>query len=138
MLNLKFNSLINLKLTQGSGQTSQAPWRHNSVGNMDEFNELIYLKVPSIINELNDETINLNNLPILLKLSQDKSNFNEFSYLYEFPKKWENHQFSQILDEKNLSNNEIKTIENEIKKELTKIYNLDFDLEKFYEFLLDD
>ena len=66
MLNLKFNSLINLKLTQGSGQTSQAPWRHNSVGNMDEFNELIYLKVPSIINELNDETINLNNLPILL------------------------------------------------------------------------
>ena len=41
MLNLKFNSLINLKLTQGSGQTSQAPWRHNSVGNMDEFNEFI-------------------------------------------------------------------------------------------------
>ena len=83
MTNLKFNSLINLKLTQESGQTSQAPWRYNSVGDMDEFNELIYLKVPSIINELNDETINLNELPILLKLSQDKSNFNEFSYLYE-------------------------------------------------------
>ena len=138
MSNLKFNSLINLKLTQESGQTSQSPWRHNSVGDMDEFNELIYLKVPSIINELNDETINLNELPILLKLSQDKSNFNEFSYLYEFPKKLGNHQFSQILDEKNLSDNEIKTIENEIKKELTKIYDLDFDLEKFYEFLLDD
>ena len=95
MLNLKFNSLINLKLTQGSGQTSQAPWRHNSVGNMDEFNELIYLKVPSIINELNDETINLNELPILLKLSQNKCNFNEFSYRYEFPKKLGNHQFSE-------------------------------------------
>ena len=138
MTNLKFNSLINLKLTQESGQTSQAPWKYNSLGDMDEFNELIYLKVPSIINELDDETINLNELPILLKLSQHKSNFNEFSYLYEFPKKLGNHQFSQILDEKNLSNNEIKTIENEIKNELSKIYDLDFDLEKFYEFLLDD
>ena len=138
MSNLKFNSLINLKLTQESGQTSQSPWRHNLVGNMDEFNELIYLKVPLIINELSDETINLNELPILLKLSQDKSNFNEFSYLYEFPKKLGNHQFSQILDEKNLSNNEIKTIENEIKKELTKIYDLDFDLKKFYDFLSAD
>ena len=138
MTNLKFNSLINLKLTQESGQTSQSPWKYNSVGDMGEFNELIYLKVPSIINELNDETINLNELPILLKLSQDKSNFNEFSYLYEFPKKLGNQQFSQILDEKNLSNNEIKTIENEIKNELSKIYDLDFDLEKFYEFLLDD
>jgi len=135
MSSLQFNSLINIKLTQESGQTSQAPWRHNSVGDMDEFN---YLKVPLIINELSDETINLNNLPILLKLSQDKSNFNEFSYLYEFPKKLGNHQFSQILDEKNLSNKEIKTIENEINMELTKIYDLDFDLEKFYEFLLDD
>ena len=138
MSNLKFNSLINLKLTQESGQTSQSPWRHNSIGDMDEFNELIYLKVPSIINELNDETINLNELPILLKLSQHKSNFNEFSYLYEIPKKVGNHQFSNILEKNNLSKNELKTIEKEITKELTKIYNLDFDLEKFYEFLLDD
>ncbi|MBO5966120.1 MAG: hypothetical protein J6P91_03105 [Methanobrevibacter sp.] len=105
MTNLKFNSLINLKLTQESGQTSQAPWKYNSLGDMDEFNELIYLKVPLIINEVDDETINLNELPILLKLSQHKSNFNEFSYLYEFPKKLGNHQFSHILDEKNLSNN---------------------------------
>ena len=36
MTNLKFNSLINLKLTQESGQTSQPPWRQNSVGNIDE------------------------------------------------------------------------------------------------------
>ena len=138
MSSLKFNSLINLKLTQESGQTSQSPWKHNSVGDTDEFNELIYLKVPSIINELNDESINLNELPILLKLSQDKSNFNEFSYLYEVPKKVGNHQFSNIFEKNNLSGNEIKTIENEINNELIKIYNLDFDLEKFYEFLLAD
>ena len=80
MSSFQFNSLINLKLNQESGQTSQSPWKYNSVGNTDEFSELIYLKVPSIINGLNDETINLNELPILLKLSQDKSNFNEFSY----------------------------------------------------------
>ena len=59
MNNLKFDSLINLKLTQESGQTSQSPWKYNSVGNTDEFSELIYLKVPSIIDVLNDETINL-------------------------------------------------------------------------------
>lgn len=138
MSNSKFNSLINLNLTQESGQTSQAPWRHNSIGNIDEFSELIYLKVPSIIEELNDETINLNSLPILLKLSQDKSNYNEFAYLYKFPKKIGNNQFSNIMDVENLSKNDIKTIENEIRDELTKIYDLDFDLEKFYKFLLDD
>ena len=138
MSNLKVNSLINLKLTQESGQTSQAPWKCNSVENMDEFSELIYLNVPSIINELNDTTINLNKLPILLKLSQDKSNLNEFVYVYEFPKKVENHQFSNLLDVETLSGKDIKAIENEIKRELYKIYDLDFDLEKFYGFLSAD
>ena len=138
MSDAKFNSLINLKLTQDSGQTSQPPWRHNSVGNMDEFSELIYLKVPSIINELNDESINLNKLPILLKLSQHKSNLNEFVYLHQFPKKIGNHQISNNFNQENLSSNEISELENEIKNELTKIYNLDFDLEKFYDFLLAD
>ena len=138
MSDAKFNSLINLKLTQDSGQTSQSPWRHNSVGNMDEFSELIYLKVPSIINELNDESINLNKLPILLKLSQHKSNLNEFVYLHQFPKKIGNHQISNNFNQENLSSNEISELENEIKNELTKIYNLDFDLEKFYDFLMAD
>ena len=134
----KFNSLINLKLTQESGQTSQAPWKHNSVGNMDEFSELIYLNIPSIINEASDETINLNKLPVLLKLSQDKSNLNELLYIHQFPKKVGNHQISNNFNPENLSNNEIKTLENEIRNELTKIYDLDFDLEKFYQFLLED
>ena len=138
MTNLKFNSLINLKLTQESGQTSQPPWRQNSIGNTDEFNELIYLKIPSIIDELSDESINLNGLPILLKLSQHKNDLNSFAYIDELPKKVGNHQISNFFDTNNLSNNEIKIIENEIKNELTKIYDLDFDLKKFYDFLSAD
>ena len=136
MNNLKFDSLINLKLTQDSGQTSQSPWKYNSVGNTDEFSELIYLKVPSIIDVLNDETINLNKLPVLLKLSQHKTNFNQFTYLYKFPKKVEKKDFS--INSGSFSKNEIKIIEDEIKKELSKIYDLDFNLEKFYKFLSDD
>lgn len=138
MSNLKFNSLINIKLTQESGQTSQAPWVYNSVGNMDEFSELIYLKAPSIINELNDESINLNELPILLKLSQHKNDLNSFDCMYQFPKKVVNHQISNDFNQENLSSNEIKALENEIESELTKIYDLDFSLEKFYDFLLAD
>ena len=138
MSKLEFNSLININLTQESGQTSQAPWRHNSVGDMEEFNELIYLKIPSIINGLDDKTTILNKLPILLKLSQDKNDMNTFTCMYQFPKKVENHQFSTLFNTENLSNKEIKIIENEIKEKLTKIYDLDFDLNKFYNFLLDD
>ena len=138
MDSLQVNSLINIELTQESGQTSQAPWKHNQVGNMGEFSELIYLKVPSIINNVDNKTIILNELPILLKLSQDKNNLNEFAYVYQFPKKVGNHQFSNILEVENLSNNEIMALENEIKEELIKIYDLDFDLEKFYGFLSED
>ena len=105
MNNLKLDSLINLKLTQDSGQTSQSPWKYNSVGNTDEFSELIYLKVPSIIGALNDETINLNKLPVLLKLSQHKTNFNQFTYLYKFPKKVEKKDFS--INSDSFSKNEI-------------------------------
>lgn len=136
MTNLQFNSLINLNLTQESGQTSQSPWRHNSVGNMDEFSELIYLNSHSIIGIVDDETINLNKLPVLLKLSQDKNDLSSFVYVYQLPKKVEKKEFSLSMD--NFSNNEINIFENEIKDELTKIYDLDFDLEKFYKFLLDD
>ena len=101
MSNIQLNSLINLKMTQESGQTSQAPWRHNSVGNMDEFSELIYLNSPSIINIFDDKSINLNKLPVLLKVSQDKNDLNSFSYLYQFPKKVGNHQFSTSFNSEN-------------------------------------
>ena len=136
MSSYKFNSLINLKLTQESGQTSQPPWKHNSDENMDCFDELIYLNIPSIIDELSDETINLNKLPVLLKLSQDKNDLNSFEYLSKLPKKVNKKEFSLNID--NFSKKETMLIEEEINKELRKIYNLDFDLEKFYKFLAAD
>ena len=104
--------------------------------NMDKFEELIYLKIPSIINEVDDTTINLNGLPILLKLSQDKNDLFGFDYTYKLPKKIENSSFS--IDHDGFSKKELEIMENEIKLELAKIYDLDFDLEKFYGFLLDD
>ena len=136
MSSYRFNSLINLKLTQESGQTSQPPWKHNSDENTDCFDELIYLNIPSIIDELSDETINLNKLPVLLKLSQDKNDLNGFDYTDKLPKKVNKKEFS--LNPDNFSNSELKEIEHEIEKELRKIYNLDFDLEKFYKFLSAD
>ena len=104
--------------------------------NIDCFDELIYLNIPSIIDELSDETINLNKLPVLLKLSQDKNDLNGFDYTDKLPKKVNKKEFS--LNPDNFSNSELKEIEHEIEKELRKIYNLDFDLEKFYRFLSDD
>ena len=136
MSSYRFNSLINLKLTQESGQTSQPPWKHNSDENTDCFDELIYLNIPSIIDELSDETINLNKLPVLLKLSQDKNDLNGFDHTDKLPKKVNKKEFS--LNPDNFSNSELKEIEHEIEKELRKIYNLDFDLEGFYSFLSDD
>lgn len=141
MNDLKFNKLINLKLTQESGQTSQPPWRHSSVENTDKFEQLIYLKKPSFINELTSQNTSLNRLPVLLKLSQDKSNLNEFIYTYEFAKKLNKSTF--LMDNlefsfENFSDREISIIEDGIRDELIKIYDLDFDLEKFYDFLLSD
>ncbi len=134
MSDLKFNSLINLKLTQESGQTSQPPWRYDLKENIESFEDMIFLKVPSIIDGLDIKDVNLNRLPVLLKLSQDNSNLNEFSYMYQFPEKVNKMEFSM----ENLSSSENKTVEKEIEKEISRIYDLDFDLEKFYDFLLDD
>ena len=136
MSSYRFNSLINLKLTQESGQTSQPPWKYYSDENIDCFDELIYLNIPSIIDELSDETINLNKLPVLLKLSQDKNDLNGFDHTDKLPKKVNKKEFSLNID--NFSKKEIVLIEEEINKELRKIYNLDFDLEKFYKFLAAD
>lgn len=136
MSDLKFNSLINLELTQESGQTSQPPWRYNLDENMVSFTDVIYLKNPSIIDRLNDDSLNLNKVPILLKTFQNKNDLNSFEYLYELPKKIDNNEFS--IDLKNFSKKELSELESEIGNEIRKIYNLDFDLEKFYEFLSDD
>lgn len=115
--NLNFNSLINLKLTQESGQTSQSPWHFKS----NYFEEMIYL------NNFNNNNGDLINLPVLLKLSQNENDINNFQLMYEIPSKL---AIQNIL--------EFSSIEKEIKKEINKIYDLNFDLVKFYDYLAND
>ena len=103
---MKFNNLIDLNLTQSSGQTSQPPWTYNNDTNT-------YCNV--IISD---------QIPLLLKSSQN--NINSFNLDYELPKN---------IDESVVNKNKI---EKSIKSEISKIYDLNFDLEKFYKFLKDD
>jgi N-glycosylase/DNA lyase len=95
---MKLNYKINLKLTQESGQTSQAPWKLIN-------NE--YCSV-SLINEV----------PILLKLSQNSFDHLEVNY--------------------ELLNEDHDVDEGLIHEEMAKIYDLDFNLNKFYKFLSKD
>ncbi|MDR3222349.1 MAG: 3-methyladenine DNA glycosylase [Methanobrevibacter sp.] len=95
---MKLNYKINLKLTQESGQTSQAPWK--LIG--DEYCGL------SLINEI----------PILLKVSQNSLDYLETNY--------ETVNNNQNINEKMICD------------EIAKIYDLNFDLNKFYKFLSKD
>lgn len=97
---MKFNSQINLKLTQESGQTSQPPWqfKHNSYS----------------------DVVKIANTPILIKAHQ--VDINSLNVEYELP-----------IAHQNLSIDEIA-----IEKEIAKIFNLNFDLDKFYSYLSED
>ncbi len=103
---MEFNNLIDLSLTQLTGQTSQPPWTYNK--DMNTYSNVI----------ISD------NIPILLKTSQN--NINSFNLEYEIPKN---------IDESVVNK---KKIEKSIKEEIIKVYDLDFDLNKFYKFLKDD
>jgi N-glycosylase/DNA lyase len=102
---MKINKLINLELTQSSGQTSQPPWSLNDEG---EYQGLLILKES----------------PVLIKLSQN--NFKSLNLDYELPLNLDSSLFNK------------KSLEKEIYSEIVKIYNLDFDLDKFYKFLITD
>lgn len=116
---LKFNSLINLKLTQESGQTSQSPWYYEDS-----------LKSESRIHNYSDVILlnKLDNLPVLIKLSQYENDFNSFDLSYDF------------LPNFDLSDTcfSFKEINNGIKNQIINIFNLDFDLNSFYKFLSED
>ena len=85
---MKFNNLIDLNLTQSSGQTSQPPWTYNNDTNT-------YCNV--IISD---------QIPLLLKSSQN--NINSFNLDYELPKN---------IDESVVNKNKIeKSIKSEISK----------------------
>ena len=104
---MEFNNLIDLNLTQLSGQTSQPPWTYDE-------NTKAYTNV--IVSD---------NIPILLKTSQNKD-INSFNLDYEIP---------SAIDESVVNK---KKIEKSIKEEIIKIYDLDFDLDKFYKYLKSD
>jgi len=126
---MKLNYKINLQLTQTSGQTSQPPWKLVN----DEYCAV------SLINEI----------PVLLKVSQD--NLDSFEVNYELLNE------NQIGDkgsldikghsdikgysdvERNLKVNNSQDInERMIFDEIAKLYDLNFDLNKFYKFLSKD
>lgn len=99
---MKFNSLIDMKLVQESGQTSQPPWKlENNI-----YSDIVYVK----------------NIPILVNVFQD--DINSMSMNYEF----------QLKNDSN--NNKIR--DENVKKEVSRIFDLEFDLDKFYEYLSED
>lgn len=127
MSKLSFNSLINLKLTQESGQTSQAPWfcieennnlelNNENNNQINSYFELIFLK-------------DLDNLPILAKVSQNSNNLNHMKLDYQLVRDYNSNDEYTIFSQ--------KEIESSLSKEITKIFNLNFDLEKFYKHLVD-
>ena len=62
---MNFNSLIDLELTQYSGQTSQSPWKFDNGSN--SFNNVIIV----------------DNIPVLLKLSQNNVNSMNLDLRYQ-------------------------------------------------------
>ncbi|MDR3063544.1 MAG: 3-methyladenine DNA glycosylase [Methanobrevibacter sp.] len=94
---MKIKSIINLQLTQESGQTSQPPWK---------LLENSYCALSSI-----------NKNPILLKVSQN--NTDSINLEYE-------PLGCNIIDEKQIIN------------KITEIFDLNFNLKKFYKFLSND
>ncbi len=122
---LSFNSLINLKLTQESGQTSQAPWfsieeKDENNNQINSYFELIFLK-------------DLDNLPILAKVSQNSNDLNHMKLDYQLVS--DDECDVDFTDESTIFTQ--KEIEFALTKEITKIFNLNFDLEKFYKHLAD-
>lgn len=114
MSKLKFNSLINLKLTQESGQTSQAPWFCiDDDKGFSNYYELLFLN-------------NLNNLPVLAKVSQNPNDLSCFELDYQLS----DCEFSDSYSDKEITS--------AVKEEVSKIFNLDFDLENFYKNLIDE
>jgi len=97
---MQFNSKINLKLTQESGQTSQAPWQVKGNSYFD--------------------VIELANTPILIKACQE--NINSLNIDYELP-----------IAKQNIAIDEVA-----IQNEVAKIFDLNFDLDKFYNYLSQD
>ncbi len=93
-----YNKIIDLELTQLSGQTSQPPWKQEN----DEYREVVIVE----------------GVPVLFKAHELNKSI-EFSY--EFPLNSDFHIKKSILD-----------------KKASEIFDLDFNLSKFYKYLNQD
>lgn len=93
-----YNKIIDLELTQLSGQTSQPPWKQEK----DEYKEVVIVE----------------GVPVLFKAHELNKSI-EFSY--EFPLNSDFHIKKSILD-----------------KKASEIFDLDFNLSKFYKYLNQD
>lgn len=93
-----YNKIIDLELTQLSGQTSQPPWKQEK----DEYREVVIVE----------------GVPVLFKAHELNKSI-EFSY--EFPLNSDFHIKKSILD-----------------KKASEIFDLDFNLSKFYKYLNQD
>lgn len=113
---MKFDSLIDMRLVQESGQTSQTPW--NFVNNI--YSDVIFVK----------------NIPLLINVFQD--DINSLSMNYEFQLDFDSKKLEKNSErlEDNSKNNDIS--ENDIQKEVSRIFDLEFNLEKFYDYLYND
>ena len=105
-----FNSEINLKLTQESGQTSQPPWQ--------------------VVDNSYCDVVEINQIPTLIKLSQDDNSY--LNLEYEVPIANQN----KSIDEAAIEN--ISIDEAAIEKEVARIFDLNFDINKFYCYLASD
>jgi N-glycosylase/DNA lyase len=97
---MQFNSRIDLKLTQESGQTTQAPWYVKNNGYFD--------------------VVEIDNMPVLLNVYQD--DINSLGVDYELP----------------IANEGMVVGDVAIEDVIAKVFDLNFDLDKFYAFLSED
>ena len=107
---MKFNSQINLKLTQESGQTSQPPWKKIK----DSYCDMIYV----------------DGMPILVKASQDDISSLNIDFELSISKDYNG--------ENNNANDYTAINQIAIEKEVARIFDLNFDFNKFYSYLAED
>jgi N-glycosylase/DNA lyase len=138
---MKFNSLIDMRLVQESGQTSQTPW--SLVNNT--FSDVIFVKnIPILVNVFQEDINSLSmNYEFHLdldfkKLEENSKQSGDNSNNYRNNSKNSNNYNSNNNNSKNSNNNIDNISENDIKKEVSRIFDLGFDLEKFYDYLSND
>lgn len=116
---IKPSSYINLQLTQESGQTSQPKWLNLETDLKNQYQELLLVKNSYLNNDMA--------IPTLVKLSQDDiASLNIDIEVIRFD------------GENDLIGKNLKLFVKDLNREISDIYDLNFDLNKFYDFLRED